>query len=95
MNYVVKVKKNAKDKIPAVVHIDGTSRVHSVLKKDNKIFYELIKLFKKKTGIACILNTSLNVDEPICETIEDAIILFLKSNLEFLYVNKNLITKKN
>jgi carbamoyltransferase len=95
MNYVVKVKKNAEDKIPAVVHIDGTSRAHSVLKKDNEIFYKLIKLFKKKTGIACILNTSFNVDEPICETIEDAINTFLKSNLEFLYVNKNLITKKN
>ena len=77
------------------MHIDGTSRAHSVLKKDNEIFYKLIKLFKKKTGIACILNTSFNVDEPICETIEDAINTFLKSNLEFLYVNKNLITKKN
>ncbi len=94
MNYVVKVKEHVRDKIPAVVHVDGTSRAHSVLKKDNKVFYDLIKSFKNKTGIYCLLNTSLNIDEPICETIDDAINTFLKSNLEFLFLNKNLITKK-
>ena len=94
MNYVVKVKKEAKSKIPAVVHIDGTSRAHSVSKNENQLFYELIKSFKKKTGILCLLNTSLNIDEPICETIDDAIKTFLKSNLEYLLLNENLITKK-
>ena len=93
MNYVVKVKEDAKDIIPAVVHIDGTSRVHSVSKKDNELFYRLIKSFKNKTNICCVLNTSFNIDEPICETIEDAINTFLKSNLEYLVLNKNLITK--
>ena len=94
MNYVVKVKKEAKSKIPAVVHIDGTSRAHSVSKNENQLFYELIKSFKNKTGILCLLNTSLNIDEPICETIDDAIKTFLKSNLEYLLLNENLITKK-
>lgn len=93
MNYVVKVKKDVWDKIPGVVHVDGTSRAHSVLKNDNELFYELIKMFKKKTGTACLLNTSFNIDEPICESIEDAINTFLRSNLEFLYLNKNLIIK--
>ena len=93
MNYVVKVKEEAKDIIPAVVHIDGTSRAHSVSKKDNELFYRLIKSFKNKTNICCVLNTSFNIDEPICETIEDAINTFLKSNLEYLVLNKNLITK--
>ena len=91
---VVKVKENIRGKLPALVHVDGTSRAHNVTKKDNELFYELTNLFKKKTGIACLLNTSFNIDEPICETIDDAINTFLKSNLEFLYVNKNLITKK-
>ncbi len=94
MNYVVKVKDEIKNKIPAVVHVDGSSRAHTVREKDNQIFYKLIKSFKNKTGICCILNTSLNINEPICETIEDALKTFLNSNLEYLIINKNLITKK-
>ncbi len=93
MNYVVDVKKHVADKIPAVVHIDGTSRAHSVSRKDNEIFYKLIKSFKKKTGISCILNTSLNINEPICEKPEDAILTFLKSNLDYLIINKTIIRK--
>ena len=38
MNYVVKVKDHIKSKIPTVVHIDGTSRAHSVLKKTMRFF---------------------------------------------------------
>ncbi len=94
MNYVVKVKDHIKNKIPAVVHIDGTSRAHSVFKKDNEIFYNLLKSFKNKTGIFCLLNTSFNIDEPICESVDDALNTFIKSNLEYLFLNKNLITKK-
>ena len=76
------------------MHFDGTSRAHSVSQGDNEIFYNLIKSFKKKTGISCILNTSLNIDEPICETAEDAILTFLKSNLDYLIINKCVIRKK-
>ena len=48
---------------------------HTSLKDDNELFYNLMKSFKNKTGICCILNTSFNIDEPICE-IEDAIKTF-------------------
>ena len=94
MNYVVKVKDNAKNKVPAIVHVDGTSRVQSVSVNDNKLFYDLIKSFKNKTGIYCLLNTSFNIDEPICESPDDAISTFLRSNLEYLIINKNILTKK-
>ena len=94
MNYVVNVKQEVRHKIPAVVHVDGTSRAHSVLKEDNELFYNLIKSFKNKTDICCLLNTSFNIDEPICETIEDAMKTFLKSNLSYLILNNYLITKK-
>ena len=43
--------------IPAVTHVDGTARVQTVNKKQNKIFYNLIKEFKKITGIGALLNT--------------------------------------
>ena len=52
--------------IPAVTHVDYTSRIQTVDKNTNKKFYDLINKFKKKTGCPLIINTSFNVrGEPI------------------------------
>jgi len=49
------------EKYPAICHVDNTSRVQTVSKKDNPGFYNLIKEFYKKTGCPLLLNTSLNI----------------------------------
>ena len=49
------------DKYPAICHIDNTSRVQTVSRKDNPGYYKLIKEFYKKTGCPMVLNTSLNI----------------------------------
>ena len=56
-----KVKKNKKDVIPAVVHVDNSCRVQSVSKKTNLKFWKLINEFNKLTKIPVILNTSFNL----------------------------------
>ena len=47
-------------KVPSAVHVDGSSRVHTVKKSENGLYWELINEFKKLTGIPVILNTSFN-----------------------------------
>jgi len=59
MQYVAKCKYPKK--YPAICHIDNTSRVQTVSKKDNPGYYRLIKEFYKETGCPMILNTSLNI----------------------------------
>jgi len=59
MQYVAPCKYP--DKYPAICHIDNTSRVQTVSKKDNPGYYKLIKEFYKETGCPMILNTSLNI----------------------------------
>ena len=59
MQYVAPCKYP--DKYPAICHIDNTSRVQTVSKKDNPGYYRLIKEFYKKTGCPMVLNTSLNI----------------------------------
>jgi carbamoyltransferase len=59
MQYVAKCKYP--DKYPAICHVDNTSRVQTVSKKDNPGYYKLIKEFYKETGCPMILNTSLNI----------------------------------
>jgi carbamoyltransferase len=89
------VKKEKRRFIPAVVHIDGSSRVQIVNKKENPKFYKLIHEFYSITGIPLVLNTSLNMaGEPIVESPLDAIKSFLKMNLDFLVMNNFLIERR-
>jgi carbamoyltransferase len=72
MQFVAKCKY-PKD-FPAIVHIDGTSRVQTVSEKDNPGFYNLLKTWKDKTGCPMLLNTSLNIKgQPIVNDRKDAL----------------------
>ena len=73
MSFATMVKPLYKDQLKEVTHSDGTSRMQTVRKGQNHRFYELLKSFGAKSGIYCLLNTSLNVmGEPIVENIADA-----------------------
>ena len=92
MLYTCPVKN--KELVPSITHIDGTARVQTVNKDDNPKYYELIKEVEKFTGIPMVLNTSLNVNgQPIVETIEDALDLFEKSDIDGIVINNRMILK--
>lgn len=89
------VKKDKRDKIPAVIHVDGSTRPQSVNKKINLFYWSIINEFYKKTGIPVILNTSFNLKgEPIVCTPFDAIRTFYTSGLDVLVIEDFLITKR-
>jgi carbamoyltransferase len=90
-----KVRENWRSKIPAVTHIDNTSRFQSVTENSNSRFYKLLSKFYSKTNIPVLLNTSFNgPDEPIVETPFDAISCFLKLNLDFLVIGNFFVKRK-
>ena len=95
--YMLKVsiaKKEKKDQIEGVVHVDGTSRVQSVKKEDNSKYYNLINEFYKITGIPMIIDTSFNAaGEPIVESPKDSIISFLNMNLDALVCGDILLIR--
>ena len=93
MNIVADVKNEKIKDIQAVVHIDKTSRVHSVAKKENEIYYKLIESFYKKTSIPLLLNTSFNIQEPIVYSPIDAIKTFMKSDVDLLVLGNYYCTK--
>ena len=82
MTYVSEAKDKAFTDIPGTVHINKTCRYQTVKETTNKKFYKLIKCFKEKTGIPAVLNTSLNMSEPICENPNQAFELFAKSSMD-------------
>ena len=93
MSKVYKVKKEKRDLIPAVVHIDGTGRLQTVNKDISNRFYSVIDEFFKITGIPLILNTSFNENEPIVCKPEEAIECFLRTNMDILILQNYVIER--
>ena len=61
------------DKFPAIVHVDGTSRIQTVGKADSPGFRKLLETWYAKTGCPMLLNTSLNIrGKPMVNTRDDA-----------------------
>ena len=80
---------------PAVVHVDGTSRIHRVVRADAPRFHRLITGFHRLTGIPVLLNTSFNVaGEPIVCTPVDALRTFWSSGLDALVLEDRVIRKR-
>jgi len=94
MLFVVPVLDNAKKKIPSVVHVDGTARVHTVRKDVNPLYYDLLKKFEILKGVPVLLNTSFNVNqEPIVNSPYDALRCFFSTGLDYLVMEKYLVSK--
>jgi carbamoyltransferase len=87
MLFVDRVRDAARDEIPAVVHVDGTTRPQTVSVRDNPLFHDLICRFRNITGVPALLNTSFNVSgEPIVNTPMDALRCFHGSGLDALAI---------
>lgn len=86
MTFAIQSKNKTKKILPSIVHIDGTCRIQTVTKKQNKHYYNLIKLFYKKTGVPILLNTSFNLaGEPLVENMNDVNNAIKKSELNYVY----------
>ena len=84
-----------RSKIPAVTHVDNSARIQTVT-AENGSYYDLIKLFKKKTGCPVIVNTSFNVrGEPPVNTPIDAYKCFMATDLDILVLGNCVMEKQN
>ena len=93
MLYAVPVKR--KEQIPAVTHVNGTSRIQAVYKEDNPLYYSLIEAFYQRTNVPLLLNTSFNLKgDPIVDTIEGAYSTFIKSGMDILVLGNFIIEKE-
>lgn len=92
MLYTLPVKK--KDLIPAVIHLDGSSRIQIVDRQTNPLYYRLLERFYEKTGVSAILNTSFNLKgEPIVNSPQDAFNTFTNSGMDMLVLGNFLLVK--
>ena len=93
MLLVAPVKKP--EKIPAVTHVDGTSRLQTVSKDTNPLFYGLIDEFYKTTDVPVLINTSMNVrGEPIVNTIEQAYNMIIKTDMDYIVLGNHVVKRQ-
>jgi carbamoyltransferase len=95
MIFVVRTREDKRDILQAVTHLDGTARLHSVSRRTNPLFHELISEFDKLTGVPALLNTSFNNNvEPIVDTADEAIMCYLTTGLNHLVIGSYLVCRK-
>ncbi len=82
--------------IPAVTHVDYSSRIQTIHKETNPRFHYLIDEFEKRSGCPVLINTSFNVrGEPIVYTPEDAYRCFMRTEMDYLVLESFLLFKKD
>jgi carbamoyltransferase len=88
------VRQPARDRIPAVTHVDGTARVQLVRREDSPLLHSLLSAFADSTGIPVLLNTSFNRrGEPIVASPADAVKTFDWTGLDVLAIGPFLVRK--
>jgi carbamoyltransferase len=63
------VRDEWRQRIPAVVHVDGTARPQVIARQWNPLYYDILSAYAARTGVPVLVNTSFNVhEEPIIDT---------------------------
>ena len=82
--------------LPAITHVDYSARIQTVSKRTNPRYYNLISAFKKRTNCPLIVNTSFNVrGEPIVCTPQDAYRCFMRTEMDVLVLQNQILLKKD
>jgi len=94
MSFAVKAKAKTKELAPAIVHVDGTSRIQTLSKDRNPILHELISRVYQLTGIPILINTSLNIAGlPICNIEQHSKEFYVSTPVDVLNLNGVVYSK--
>ncbi len=90
----LQVRPEMRAKVPAITHVDGSARVHTVTRAANPLFYRLIEEFAHRTGLPCVLNTSFNIrGEPIVNRVADALKCFYTTDMDALIIGHHALAR--
>ncbi|MBI5781230.1 MAG: carbamoyltransferase [Rhodocyclales bacterium] len=95
MTITFEVAPQWRQRVPEVVHEDGTARAQVLRREQHPRYYELMVELEKLTGNGVVLNTSLNRrGEPMVCSPSDALDMFFGSDLQYLVMEDILVTKE-
>ena len=94
MERVLPIRPEKQGEVPAVTHVDGSGRLQTVSRATSPLYWELIDRFRRRTGVPMLLNTSLNENEPIVRTPDEAVSCFTRTAMDMLVLG-NLLVERN
>jgi carbamoyltransferase len=94
MERVLPIREEMRAAVPAVTHVDGSGRLQTVSRQSSPLYWELIDRFRQRTGVPMLLNTSLNENEPIVRTPDEAIRCYQRTAMDALVLG-NLVIQRN
>lgn len=84
-----------RDRIPAVVHVDGTARIQTVDRTREPLLAELLDAFERRTGLPVVVNTSLNTaGRPMVDSPQDALELFGSAPIDLLVLGPFTVARR-
>lgn len=89
------VKEDARESVRQALHIDGSTRPQILRRDENPRYHRLLQAWQNDTGVPALLNTSFNESGyPLVSTPADALLMFLRTDIDTLILNQTLIRKK-
>lgn len=93
---VVRVRERYRAMLGAITHVDGSARVQTVDERFVPRIHALLHAFGRRSGVAVLLNTSMNVrGEPVVETPTEAVEMLLCTHLDAMVLGATLVRRKS
>ncbi|MDQ1619968.1 MAG: carbamoyltransferase [Actinomycetota bacterium] len=94
MLFVHDVAAEWRDRVPAVVHVDGTARIQTVDRDDEPLVARMLERFEARTGLPVVVNTSLNTaGRPMVDDPRDALECFGSAPVDALAIGPFLVRR--
>jgi carbamoyltransferase len=96
MLFVHDVVPQWRDRIPAVVHVDGTARIQTVDEATEPLVARMLVEFERRTGLPVVVNTSLNTaGRPMVDTVRDALECFGSTPVDVLAIGPFILRRRD
>jgi carbamoyltransferase len=93
MTHVFPIRADKRAQVPAVTHVDGSGRLHTVDRRANPRYHRLIEAFHTATGVPMLLNTSFNENEPVVCRPDEALDCFLRTDMDMLVLGDTIVAR--
>ena len=91
MTITCNVKPEWRQRIAAVVHIDGSARPQTIERETNPLYYDILTAFERESGLPVLVNTSFNVhEEPIVNKPSECVKALLDGRIDFIVTTRGI-----
>jgi carbamoyltransferase len=93
MTITCNVKPQWRERVAAVVHVDGSARPQTIERGTNQLYYDILTAFEHESGLPVLVNTSFNVhEEPIVNTPSECLKALVDGRIDFVVTTQGIYT---